>query len=437
MTLSQDEYKFLESLIGIESTGASEVNKPGLGTLPYGSAPFSALKFFLDDASASGMRTVVIENRVGWCEFGPADADLIGIVCHLDVVPAGDGWTTSPFELTLKDGILYGRGIVDDKGPACASYFAMKRLLASGFMPSKRIRLILGTDEERTCSCVETYAELGEIPSFAITPDAEFPVIYAEKGILHIKIVNSSPSSVIAVGGSAANMVPASCSCSINGVEYSAKGKMAHASKPDLGVNAIFELIKQLDSASVDYSSSALLSFISKEIVYSSPAEYTGCSVTDESGSVTANPSVLNCSDSGESLVIDIRCPVTYQMSDIVAKLSATAESYGLTVEVLNQMDPLYKSKDLPQIALLTEIWKSNMPSYSGYKPEYLSEYTEPIAIGGGTYARHMPNTIAFGIQAPWQEDQCHQANECRALSDFETDIKVMTEAIMGLSEYL
>ena len=435
MTLSQDEYKFLESLIGIESTGASEVKDPVLGTLPYGSAPFSALQFFLEDASKAGMRTGVIENRVGWCEFGPEGSDLIGIVCHLDVVPAGDGWTTSPFELTLKDGILYGRGIVDDKGPACASYFAMKRLMASGFKPSKRIRLILGTDEERTCSCVETYAELGEIPSFAITPDAEFPVIYAEKGILHVKIVNSSPSALKAIGGSAANMVPASCSCTIDGVEYSAKGKMAHASKPDLGVNALFELIKKLDSASVDYSRSPLLSFISKEIVYSSPAEYTGCSITDESGSVTANPSVLNCSDSGESLVIDIRCPVTYNMSDIVAKLSSTAEAYGLTVEVLNQMEPLYKSKDLPQIALLTEIWKSNMPSYSGYKPEYLSEYTEPIAIGGGTYARHMPNTIAFGIQAPWQEDQCHQANECRALSDFETDIQVMTEAIKGLSE--
>lgn len=437
MTLSQDEYKFLETLIGIESTGSSAVTEPGTGNLPYGPAPFSALKFFLDDASKSGMRTGIIENRVGWCEFGPEDADLIGIVCHLDVVPAGDGWTTSPFELTLKDGILYGRGIVDDKGPACASYFAMKRLMASGYKPSKRIRLILGTDEERTCSCVETYAELGEIPSFAITPDGEFPVIYAEKGILHVKIVNTSPSAIKAEGGSAANMVPASCSCSINGVEYSAKGKMAHASKPDLGINAIFELIKQLDTESVDYSASPILNFISKEIVYSTPDEYTGCSVTDESGCVTANPSVLNCSDSGESLVIDIRCPVTYKMSDIVAKLSSSAESYGLTVEVLNQMDPLYKSKDLPQIALLTEIWKSNMPSYSGYKPEYLSEYTEPIAIGGGTYARHMPNTIAFGIQAPWQEDQCHQANECRALSDFETDIQVMTDAITGLSEHL
>ncbi len=436
-SLTQEEYKFLESIIGIESTGSSPVDEPGNGILPYGSAPFSALKFFLDDASKAGMRTGIIENRVGWCEFGPVDADLIGIVCHLDVVPAGDGWTTSPFELALKDGILYGRGIVDDKGPACASYFAMKRLMTSGFMPSKRIRLILGTDEERTCSCVETYAELGEIPSFAITPDAEFPVIYAEKGILHVKIFSNAPSSVIASGGSAANMVPASCSCTIGGNDYSAKGKMAHASKPELGINAIFELIKQLDSSSVGYSASPLLRFISKEIVYSTPAEYTGCSVTDESGALTSNPSVLNCSEAGESLVIDIRCPVTYSMDDIVSHVTALAAPYGLSVEVLNQMDPLYKSKDLPQIALLTEIWKSNMPSYSGFKPEYLSEYTEPIAIGGGTYARHMPNTIAFGIQAPWQEDQCHQANECRALSDFETDIQVMTEAIMGLSEYL
>ena len=436
-SLSQEEYTFLSELIGIESTGSDPVKDDKYGSLPYGEKPFSALQFFLDDAAKAGMRTGTIDNRVGWCEFGPEDADLIGIVCHLDVVPAGDGWSNPPFELTLKDGVLYGRGIVDDKGPACASYFAMKRLLNSGFIPSKRIRLILGTDEERTCSCVETYAEQGEIPSFAITPDAEFPVIYAEKGILHVKIVNSSPSTVSAIGGSAANMVPASCTCTIDGVEYSAKGKTAHASKPELGVNAIFELIKKLDTSAIDYSSSPLLSFINKEIVYSSAAEYTGCSITDESGAVTANPSVLNCSENGESLVIDVRCPVTYQMADIIAKLTSSAAPYGLKVEVLNQMDPLYKSKELPQIALLTEIWKSNMPTYSGYKPEYLTEFTEPIAIGGGTYARHMPNTIAFGIQAPWQEDQCHQANECRALSDFETDIKVMTEAIMGLSEHL
>ncbi len=359
---------------------------------------------------------------------------MIGIVCHLDVVPAGEGWETDPFVLTVKDGIMYGRGIVDDKGPACAAYFAMKRLLKSGYQFTRRIRLILGTDEERTCSCIETYAEKGEIPSFAVTPDAEFPVIYAEKGILQVNVVSDVPSSVFAKGGSAVNMVPASSSCVINGKEYSGTGRMAHASKPDLGVNAVFEMIKAMDSGSVDYSSSPLLSFIGKEIAYTGAPYYTGCSITDESGSVTANPSVLSCDASGESLKIDVRCPVSYEMSDIVSNLARLASPYGLTVEIVNQMAPLYKPKDLPQISLLTDIWKTCMPSYSGFKPEYLNKFTEPVAIGGGTYARHMPNTIAFGIQTPWEEDQCHQANEHRAVRDFETDITVLTEMIKGLN---
>ena len=244
--LTPEEYGFLEKLISIESTGSSPAEDPDNGTLPYGAKPFEALKFFLDNAAKDGMRTGIIDNRAGWCEFGPEKTDLIGIVCHLDVVPAGDGWTTDPFTLTNKDGVLYGRGIVDDKGPAAASYIAMKRLKESGYEPSKRIRLILGTDEERTCSCVETYAAKGEIPSFAITPDGEFPVIYAEKGIMHIKISTDKPSAIEAQAGSAANMVPAHSSCTINGITYSAKGKMAHASKPELGVNAIFEMIRIL-----------------------------------------------------------------------------------------------------------------------------------------------------------------------------------------------
>ena len=434
-SLSKEELQFLKDLISIESTGSTPVEDPEYGTLPYGRKPFEALKFFLDNAAKSGMRTGTIENRAGWCEAGPEGADMIGIVCHLDVVPSGDGWETSPFILTEKDGYFYGRGIVDDKGPAAAAFIAMKRLIDSGYVFTKRIRLILGTDEERGCSCIETYAKKGEIPSFSITPDAEFPVIYAEKGIMNVKISTNKPSSVSAKAGTAANMVPAFSSCSINGKEYSAKGKTAHASKPGLGVNAIFEMIRKMNEASEDYSSSPLLSYISKELAGLDPSEYTGCNITDESGSVTANPSILDCSENGESLIIDIRCPVSYNMNEITSYMAMKAAPYGLDTEVTTQMDPLYKAKDLPEIALLTDIWKNNMSSYTDFKPEYMSEYTEPIAIGGGTYARHMPDTIAFGIQTPWQEDQCHQANERRAVSDFETDIKVLTEAIIGLSE--
>ena len=243
-SLTESEFSFLEKLISIDSTGSKPETNDNYGELPYGIKPFSALKFLLDTAAKDGMRTGTIENRVGWCEIGPENADLIGIVCHLDVVPAGDGWDTPPFKLTLKDGILYGRGIVDDKGPAAASYIAMKRLLESGYSLNKRIRLILGTDEERTCSCVETYAAKGEVPSFSITPDAEFPVIYAEKGIMNIK-VSGPASSVSAEGGSAANMVPASAWVSYGSGKVNASGRTAHASRPGLGVNAIFELCKK------------------------------------------------------------------------------------------------------------------------------------------------------------------------------------------------
>ena len=307
-SLSEQEFGFITKLISIDSTGSSPEKNDTYGDLPYGLKPFSALKFFLDTAAKDGMRTGTIDNRVGWCEIGPEGANLIGIVCHLDVVPSGDGWETPPFKLTLKDGILYGRGIVDDKGPAAASYIAMKRLLDSGCKLSKRVRLILGTDEERTCSCVETYAAKGEIPSFSITPDAEFPVIYAEKGIMNIKISDDAPSKISATAGSAANMVPAKSTCTINGKEYKAMGKTAHASKPELGVNAIFEMIKMLNSDSADYSDSPILSFIANELVDKTSAEYTGCDITDESGSVTANPSILKCGEDGESLIIDIRC---------------------------------------------------------------------------------------------------------------------------------
>ena len=381
-SLSEKEFSFLKELISIESTGSDPVVDGKYGTLPYGAKAFSALKFFLDNAVKDGMRVGTIENRVGWCEIGPEKADLIGIVCHLDVVPSGDGWTTSPFELTLEDGMLKGRGIVDDKGPAAASYIAMKRLLDSGFELSKRIRLILGTDEERTCSCVETYAAKGEIPTFSITPDAEFPVIYAEKGIMHIKIYDDAPSKITASAGSAANMVPAKSSCVINGNEYVATGKTAHASKPDLGVNAIFEMIKLLDKAEEDYSSSPLLSFIANELTSKTAAEYTGCDIKDESGMVTANPAVLKCGADGESLVIDIRCPVSYSMDSINSFITMKAANYGLSVEITNQMASLYKSKDLPEISVLTDIWKENMPSYTGFRPEYLEKYTEPIVLG-------------------------------------------------------
>lgn len=427
--LTVNEFEFLRKLISIDSTGGDPV--PGK---PYGEGPYEALTFFLDQAREAGMRTGVLDGRVGWCEIGPESSPkMFGIVCHLDVVPGGDGWESEPFELTFNGRYFKGRGIVDDKGPAAAAFFSMRRLLESDYELPCRVRLILGTDEERTCSCVEYYAEHGELPTFAITPDAEFPVIYAEKGILHVKI--SGPASAVsAEAGSAANMVPASAWVSFGNGKVTATGRTAHASRPELGVNAIFELCKKLSGDGFDFKKSPLLDFINKELIPCKEYEYTGCTVCDESGKVTANPSILKCNRDLESLVIDIRCPVTHKMEDITKHLDSIASKYGLNCKTTSSMASLFKDKNAPEIKILTDVWKDNMSKYSGFEESFLTKYSEPLAIGGGTYARHIANTIAFGLQAPWQEDVCHQANESRRLSDFEADIDVLTDAIKKLS---
>ena len=243
MNLNEYEISFLKDLIAIPSVGSKET----IGC-PYGIQPKRALDFFIGEASSKGFRTGIIDDKVGFAEFGEGSR-LIGIVCHLDVVPAGSGWTTDPFKLEIKDDTFYGRGIVDDKGPACAAYFAMKRLKDRGVVPSGRIRLILGSDEERSCDCVETYASKGEIPDFAITPDGEFPVIFAEKGILQIKISGPGNDQIKAAAGSAANMVPAQFDLTFGETKHHEEGVCAHASKPDLGINAIIKAAEGLAGA--------------------------------------------------------------------------------------------------------------------------------------------------------------------------------------------
>jgi len=433
--LNSYEEQFLKTLIEIPSVGGH--SEP---LCPYGKYPKEALNYFLKEAEEKGFTTGIIDNKVGFVEFGHGDK-LLGIVCHLDVVPQGQGWDSEPFKFTVKNDAFYGRGIVDDKGPACAAFFSMLRMKQAGNEPDIRVRLILGTDEERSCSCVECYAEKGELPDFAITPDAEFPVIFAEKGIHQIRVYDMVKTGIKAKGGNAANMVPASASADVkvDGVTtyIQGVGKPAHASKPELGVNAIIDLVNKINESGYDMEKSPLLSFIYNEIATKNPTDFTNCTIEDESGRITSNPGIIRIDDEGESLIIDMRYPVTYDPDKLTNDIELIAGKYGLSVDISNHMDPLYKEKDTEEIKLLTKIWSDNISNYDGFKEEHRSEFVEPLAIGGGTYARHLPNTIAFGLQPPWQEDQCHQANEHMKIKDFETNIKVLGEAIMGLASIL
>ena len=428
--LTDYEITFLKELIAIKSTCGT----PEEGA-PYGRTHRDALDYFLGKAEEEGFATGVINDKAGWVETGTGK--LLGILCHLDVVPEGIGWESDPFDLKLDNGIFTGRGIVDDKGPAASAFFAMRRLRSEGLLPDCRVRLILGTDEERTCDCVEEYARCCEIPDFAITPDAEFPVIFAEKGILQIRIEGTDcDRALFAEAGSAPNMVPAKAVIrNDKGLNIEADGIPSHASRPELGKNAVFEAVNMMSEQ--DLERTLLLKFLSGYLPQFDATAFTGCTTLDLSGSVTANPAILNIANGTESLVCDIRYPATCHSDDIVEYIRSNAARFGLSVKVLNDMKPLIKDKDAKQVKILTDVWKENMHLYDGFVEEYRETHAEPIAIGGGTYARHIPNTIAFGLQAPWAKDQCHQANESRSLNDIETDIKVLSEAIIKLGQSL
>ena len=272
--------------------------------------------------------------------------------------------------------------------------------------------MILGTDEEVSCDCVETYSRKEETPIFAITPDAEFPVVFAEKGIMQIRIFDKTKYMNLTIsGGQAVNAVPDSINILFENEKATLKGKTAHASKPQLGDNAISKVPEYLEIKGASIDSMPLIAFIKKYCSSNDPVPLTGCKTIDCSGKTTFNPGVIQVDDNIAQLDIDIRYPISASYDSIVSNIDSIAKHYSLAFEVINHMPPICQDKESTYVQKLTKIWIQNMSKLEGFKNEYLERYSMPIAIGGGTYARHIPNTIAFGMQAPWQEDQCHQAN--------------------------
>ena len=236
--------------------------------MPFGEECAKALNYALGLAEKMGFRTVNLDNKVGYAEYGTGD-EMIAVLGHLDVVPAGDNWICKPFDATLLDGKIYGRGIADDKGPIIGALYALQAIVKSGGSLKRRVRIIFGSDEEVDCTDMARYLETEEIPVMAFTPDAEYPAIFSEKGILYYTISKKVNGLVYAHAGEAVNQVPdvATMTFIAEGKEITVKsseGRAAHGSTPELGVNAIDSMIKNLKIAPEFQSAdSSLKEFIS------------------------------------------------------------------------------------------------------------------------------------------------------------------------------
>ncbi|MDR0269113.1 dipeptidase PepV [Paenibacillus sp.] len=412
---------------------------------PMGKGVADALRYMLDLCAVEGFRVTNHHGLVGYAEYGPEEAEhYIAVLSHLDVVPVSGEWVTPPFEPAIRDGKIYARGAIDDKGPAMASFYALKIVKALGLPLKHRIRLIFGTDEERTHQCMERYKELEPMPAWGFTPDAEFPIIAAEKGQINTRIMfpparheaeSKGDYELISFhAGVVANMVPEAAEavvtaapdplealeqayqayCSENklwgSVEHKGQtsvlhmaGKAAHGMEPHLGMNAGLALIHFLKDFSWNGGAGHYLNTVDALLYNDVYGRAMGIAMEDDiSGPLTVNSGILAYEPQGETFFhINLRFPICGNYDDILKKISEKLVGYRLEMEHPSLKKPHHVPGNHPMIRVLQETYLAE----TGEKAELLS-------TGGGTYAAHFPMGVAFGPLFPGMESTAHQPNE-------------------------
>jgi len=426
----------------VELVRIPSVCDEGAGGFPFGKNVDQALRKALQIAGDLGFRPQYGEGGYyGYAEVGEGK-EMLGILGHLDVVPAGKltDWKHNPFDPTEKDGMLYGRGTQDDKGPLVASMFAVKALLDAGVKFNKRVRFIFGTDEETLWRCINRYKEKEETPTLGFSPDARFPLIYAEKGLLQLNLVGQNQTDLRLSGGSAFNAVPDmifydgvmqeelaskldelgfAYEWKEDGIEI--KGKAAHAMITEEGINAIARLCLALRGIGIE---SKAINFIAQELGEDPYATriFGDCSDAP-SGKLKFNVGLINLGEI-EQISIDTRIPVTISKEEIVKKLSVAAAAHGLEYKEFDWLAPLYLPKDHPVIKTLMNVYHQ----YSGDK------VSEPITLGGATYARAFDNCVAFGPLFPDELLTEHEPNERAIMENLYLAMKIYAHAIYELT---
>ena len=418
----------------------SVLNEGENGT-PFGQAIQDVLEKTLEIAQEMGFQTYLDpEGYYGYAEIGQGE-ELLAVLCHLDVVPAGDleDWQTPPFEATLKDGWLIGRGVQDDKGPSLAALYAVKSLLDQGVVFTKRIRFIFGTDEETLWRCMNRYNQLEEKADLGFAPDSAFPLTYAEKGLLQVKLHGPGWEDRPLQAGRALNVVPDKATykgerleellpvIEQSGVNYTEEtgavtvlGLSKHSKDAAEGVNAIVGLAESL---SLIQPHPALL-FIADAVGEDATGAALFGEIKDEpSGALSFNIATLSIDEQQSEIGIDIRIPVLEDKEALVKRLSEVAASYQLQYEEFDYVAPLYVPLDSPLVSTLMAVYQ-----------EETGDQTPAMSSGGATFARTMENCVAYGALFPDALQTEHQANERAKLDDLYRAMEIYAETIRRLA---
>ncbi len=432
-------------------------------------APFGAeVRRMLDTALADGRRFGFevrdIDGYAGDISYG-AGEQTMGMLAHLDVVPLGDGWTHDPLGGEIADGRIYGRGTTDDKGPALCALYAMRAVKEAGLPLKDGVRLILGCDEETGMSDMRHYASKMKMPDYGFSPDAEFPVINIEKGGVNMrlsKVTGGEDGAAIPVyslyAGERPNVVPAEAtavvglahttlaelneklsaiekahdrfrlSAALEGegrARITATGVNAHAAMPERGVNAAGMLLIALKELGAGGAGSGpAIAMLADAVGMEYTGQSLGIACADElSGALTCNLGILRYDANELSALLDIRYPICGSEELMLGQAAKRVAPAGMSVCCASSHTPLHVPADSKIVKGLLKVYHevTGLPAYT-------------IAIGGGTYSRMMPNTVAFGVCFPGDMDVCHIADEYIDIEKMMLGVKIFAHAIAEIA---
>ena len=449
----EDLLKDLFELLSVRSILGTDITEE----TPFGSGPREALDLILSFGERDGYKTKLVENKAGHIEVGQGE-ELFGILGHVDVVPVVEAdWTSHPFKPEIRDGKIFARGSLDDKGPTMAAYYAVKLLDKLGVKWNKRVRVIVGSDEETGFRCVEAYFKHEEQPASGFTPDAMFPLVYAEKaratfdhklkflvedGNYNYKLVKFN-------GGQVLNMVIASAKAELVGevsdikekfenflalekldgevtvedtIKLTLKGKAAHGSTPQYGVNGATKLAEFLSKLGLDNNGKNFVDYIVEKLANDPFGEKLGIDYSDnEMGEATYNYGIIDYDLLKKVGIVstDCRHPMKF---DLVARLNGVKVD-NIDIEVTSTKEAHYVPKDDELVTTLMDVYRKHTGDTKN----------DAFVLGGGTYARCLKKGVAFGLLFPDKEDTMHQANEYLEVEDLLLATAIYAEGIYKL----
>ncbi len=435
-----EEVKALQEMVRIKS-----VKEEGEAPAPFGQGMRDCLDNALALGESLGFSARDLDGYMGILETEEKEESL-GVLAHIDTVPLGTGWSYEPIGAQIEDGRLYGRGSIDNKGPAVCSLYALAAVKAANIPLSKKVMIMLGCDEESGWACIDRYKKTDKEPTMSFSPDGCYPLVFAERTIMQLTYEMKLATDLTIDCGARANVVPGEGEAYIPfdvqidsialpegvsatatkqgaGTHIALKGTSAHASTPEKGKSALFGLLAIL--AKLPLAEGAeIFKTLNETLPKGFHGEGFDLDYTDESGRISVSSGILSLKDGVLKLVLDIRKSISLPEEKVLANIAGILSPLGFELTANRGQKGHMIPKDSELVQTLMEVYRENTGDTT----------SEPVAMGGGTYARAFNNAVAFGCEFPDEPMLAHMPDENIRIKDIRLNTIIIAEAIARLA---